>query len=428
MVRSALAGSRIRERRSSLGMRQVDLARAAGISASYLNLIEHNKRRIGGKLLIDLAEALAVPTTALSEGAEETLVAALGEAGRGDGAGNAEIAEIDQFVGRFPGWAGLVAEQYRHISVLEDRVQSLSDRIAHDPFLSENLHDILSTVTAIRSTSSILAKTPDIEEEWQKRFQGNIFDDSARLSETAQSLVSYFDTLSREESAAIAPTAALDGFMHARGYFVDELETGTAPDELAQALFGELPATAASARRRFSQYSHDAARLPLEHLAAAVKETGPDVQALCRSLDISPGCLFRRLAICAPRLGLEEMGVIEADMAGALIVIRPFTGFTVPNFGSACPLWPLFLAFAQPNQPVFRALRNRAGSTFHGYASAEPILRNSFSNAAGLKSTMLIRQADEASEDAVEIGSACRVCAKESCPSRREPSILGKGF
>jgi DNA-binding XRE family transcriptional regulator len=50
MERSAFAGSRIRERRVALGLRQAEVALRAGISGSYLNLIEHNRRRIGGKL------------------------------------------------------------------------------------------------------------------------------------------------------------------------------------------------------------------------------------------------------------------------------------------------------------------------------------------------------------------------------------------
>ncbi len=43
-----------------LGLQQADLARTVGISAAYLNLIEHNRRRIGGKLLIDIGRALGV--------------------------------------------------------------------------------------------------------------------------------------------------------------------------------------------------------------------------------------------------------------------------------------------------------------------------------------------------------------------------------
>jgi len=58
MERSAFAGSRIRERRVALGLRQAEVALRAGISGSYLNLIEHNRRRIGGKVLLNIAAAL----------------------------------------------------------------------------------------------------------------------------------------------------------------------------------------------------------------------------------------------------------------------------------------------------------------------------------------------------------------------------------
>ena len=44
-------GQRIRKRRQQLALSQSRLAERVGISASYLNLIEHNKRSIAGKLL-----------------------------------------------------------------------------------------------------------------------------------------------------------------------------------------------------------------------------------------------------------------------------------------------------------------------------------------------------------------------------------------
>ncbi|MEM6666746.1 MAG: helix-turn-helix transcriptional regulator, partial [Pseudomonadota bacterium] len=65
MVRPALTGTRIRARRLDVGLRQAALARACGVSPSYLNLIEHNRRRIGGKLLNLIAETLEIDAAAL---------------------------------------------------------------------------------------------------------------------------------------------------------------------------------------------------------------------------------------------------------------------------------------------------------------------------------------------------------------------------
>ena len=105
MARDALTGSRIRERRSIAGFRQAELARHVGISASYLNLIEHNRRRIGGKLLVDIAQALGVEPSMLTEGAEAALIASLREAAEDMNTVVAETDKADEFARRFPGWA-----------------------------------------------------------------------------------------------------------------------------------------------------------------------------------------------------------------------------------------------------------------------------------------------------------------------------------
>ena len=61
MPLSALTGTRLRERRLALGLKQAELAQRVGVSASYLNLIEHNRRRISEDLLARLALALGQP-------------------------------------------------------------------------------------------------------------------------------------------------------------------------------------------------------------------------------------------------------------------------------------------------------------------------------------------------------------------------------
>jgi transcriptional regulator with XRE-family HTH domain len=64
------AGAQIRARRQARGLGQGALARQVGISPSYLNLIEHDRRRIGGKLLVALAAALDADPADLTPGGE----------------------------------------------------------------------------------------------------------------------------------------------------------------------------------------------------------------------------------------------------------------------------------------------------------------------------------------------------------------------
>ena len=195
MSRSALTGTRIRERRLALKRPQTEIARAAGISAAYLNLIEYNRRRVGAELLARIALALGVPASALDEDSESGIVIALREAAAAhadsgptpaDPAGDPvvlpEADRIEEFVSRFPGWAASLAERQLRVGALERRVEALSERLTHDPFLSSALHEVLSVVTSIRSTAAILAEGDAIPADVQTRFHRNIHDDSLRLS------------------------------------------------------------------------------------------------------------------------------------------------------------------------------------------------------------------------------------------------------
>ncbi len=75
----ALIGRTIRRLRSERGLTQQALAARLGISASYLNLIEHDQRAVTASLLIKLGETLRVDLAALSGTEERQLEASLRE-------------------------------------------------------------------------------------------------------------------------------------------------------------------------------------------------------------------------------------------------------------------------------------------------------------------------------------------------------------
>ena len=73
-------GNRIRERRRALGL-QPDRPREdrRNLSASYLNLIEHNRRSVGQKHLAAIARTLDLPVDAFDGRAEVALAQNLRE-------------------------------------------------------------------------------------------------------------------------------------------------------------------------------------------------------------------------------------------------------------------------------------------------------------------------------------------------------------
>ena len=72
-------GRSVRRLRNERRLSQQALATRLGISASYLNLIEHDQRAVSGTLLIKLAETFHVDLAALSGSQERRLEVALRE-------------------------------------------------------------------------------------------------------------------------------------------------------------------------------------------------------------------------------------------------------------------------------------------------------------------------------------------------------------
>src|ERR1700753_867854 len=73
-------GAKVRALRRREGLTQVQLAEQLGISASYLNLIEANRRPLPSNLLIKLAQQFGVEVGAFASDDDSRLVADLTEA------------------------------------------------------------------------------------------------------------------------------------------------------------------------------------------------------------------------------------------------------------------------------------------------------------------------------------------------------------
>jgi hypothetical protein len=430
MPRDTLTGSRIRERRVLRGMKQADLARKAGISASYLNLIEHNRRRIGGKLLLSIAEILRVEPAALTEGAGAALISSLREAAADMPQVSAELDRVDEFAGRFPGWAQLLADSRTRVAQLERSLETLNDRMTHDPHLAASLHEMLSTVTAIRSAASILAEPGEVDAEWQARFHRNIYEDSARLAETSRGLVTYLEADESSPLETGAPQEELDAALEKAGHTVPELEAGADLDAALAKLGRGLSGPARGLLRGWlDRYASDAEALPLDRLRPAVEEHGPDPAALSAALGADPARIMRRLAAMPPEDLPTPVGLAICDSSGVLTYRKPLPDFPMPRFGAACPLWPLYRALSRPHVilagPVMQV--GRSGAVLWADALATPQAGPAVNADPLYQAQMLVRPLPQGTEPPAtlpQLGVACRVCPRESCEGRREPSIL----
>lgn len=410
-----LIGTRIRERRLSLGRRQTEVARRAEISAAYLNLIEHNRRPVGDALLTRLAEALEIDATKLASDREEALLGTLREAAARAGDQPVELDQITEFAARFPGWAAVTARATRRADALERRLIALSDRMTRDPYLLTTLHEVQSAVTALRSTATILAETPEIESEWRDRFHANLDSDSQRLSRTAQSLVAYLDSF-EDEAVPMSPQEEVEAWIAAGQ--PDPVEATELASDAAQVMARDL--LAAQAR--------DRSALPDAALAAAVNaagETGDDPALIAARLGRPLDLVLRRLGMLRPG-PWAQAGLIVCDGSGATPFRHAAPGFELPRPGEGCALWPLFEALAQPQLPVARLIETAGGRRFAAWAVAERLLPMGFGGPVLSRAQMLIRPAPtQDPRPALGVGPACRICPRVGCAARHEPSILG---
>lgn len=435
MARTVLAGTRIRDIRTAKRIKQVELAQACDISPSYLNLIEHNRRRIGGALLLRIAAALKVEASSVSEGAEAGLAVALEAAADAAPGVGAEAERLEELASRFPGWARMVAHQYAEVRRLEQVVERMGDRLTHDPHLSASMHSVLTSVTAIRSASAILASGEKVEPEWQARFHRNIYEDSQRLANATETLVSYLDAETGEGIVdGTLPQEDVDLWLAGRNWHFEELEEN--PDTEIDAIVskGAMLRSNASrdlARRYLSQYAADTRAIRFGDLIQA-NELGISPGQMAQEFGVSLPVVFRRLASLdggAGASGPTTYGLVGSDASGTLIYRKSLPGFDLPRYSGACPLWPLFQSLQRPMVPLSAQLLlsgRHDMRRFLATAVSEVSHPAGYDGPAATTAWMLFAAVQEESPaiPSYRVGTTCRVCAEHDCTLRREGSVF----
>ena len=433
MLDRSMVGTRIRQRRITSGIKQAELAKQAGISASYLNLIEHNRRRIGGRTLIQIAQVLDVDPSLLSEGAGAHLLASLKEAAAGLDKGEAELDRLEEFAGRFPGWADLLVELSQRGTALEQTVKALSERLAHDPQLAEALHEVISTVTSIRSTAAILAETQELEPEWQMRFHRNINEDGQRLADGAEALMRYLEAAPDTGGDIRSPQDEVHAYLEANAFHFSQLE-GWGADPRVDALVeaSEVLKTSSAqhmTRAILRQYVEDARALPLDDVRGLVAEHGIRPDVIARTSGQPLASVFRRLAMLPEDIA-GPVGMVVIDGAGALLLRKTILGFGIPRSGAGCSLWPIYEAASHHGRPV-RYVLQQGDLKLEAQAVSETMRAADFDNPALTRAYMLLVPAKGGLPETPaprEVGVTCQICPLTHCAARREPSILSSGL
>jgi predicted transcriptional regulator len=459
-VPKTIVGTRIRERRRALGITQVELSRRIGISASYLNLIERNKRGIAGPLLRRTAAALELGLDDLDGAAERRLVETLAEIAHAPdlAALGAKAESAGELIGSHPGWARALAALARSERAAASEAQALADRLTHDPFLGEAVHGMLTHIAAVRSAAEIMTDYPDLPPDRRARFLAIVHDEARALTDVGEALAAYFDKAG-ETRRTLTPVDEVEALFEARENRFEEIEAAAAAAgglaggggaEAARALAEERLGSAiaaviarqpevetaparARARQALLDYAAAAILAPLPAFAPRAAALGYDLEALAAEFALDAEAVCRRLlALSGP--GVPRFGYFRVNAAGTLIERRGLAGLVAPRYAAACPLWVLYRAQQAPET----VLRQRAlfpnGERFVFLARARRTGPPGFGRPRHYLTDMLaLSEADarltvyapDPGAPVEEVGPACRLCPRLACPHRVEDPLAG---
>jgi hypothetical protein len=230
-----LSGRRVRRLREGLELTQVEMARRLGLSASYLNLIEHGQRPLTARLQAHLCETLDVDPADLSDEEETQLAADLAEV-LSDSLFASRVvsrAEIREAVGATPEIGRAMLALYRAYRSARDEIGDLGEALRNREVLAGINYELRTLLTSIRSFSEILRDNPDLDLAQRQRFLGIIITDSQRLLPLVGGLLNGHAGEPAADGGRPASEDVADLFQANAGYFA-ELEE--AAEEIRRAV------------------------------------------------------------------------------------------------------------------------------------------------------------------------------------------------
>ena len=436
-------GRTVRRLRTERRLSQQALANRLGISASYLNLIEHEQRAVSGALLIKLAEIFRLDLAALSGVEEQRLEIALREAFTDPllGAEAVPETEIAALAGSAPGAARAVLALYRAwrvaredaggIALPSGRRILLPNEEARDFFDARANHFPMLEEAA----EAIVAACGGAAGERSQALAGRLrhghglavsiepLDNMLRRFEPSPPRLALADSLPRESRAfQMAFQLAL-------------LEA----NEAVEAVLGEAPPSSPEAamliRIGLLNYVAGAIRMPYMPYLETVRTLRHDMEAVATRFGVSFEQACHRLStLQRPGARGVPFFFVRVDPAGNVSKRFSAAGFPFARYGGSCPRWVVHTAFAQPGSVQVQVAELPDGTAYLCFARTvtrpaarwgEPRPTHVVAMGCGVAEAGELAYADGLDLDGakVGIGLSCRLCDRTGCRSRAFPPL-----
>ncbi len=453
----ARLGGKVRALRRREGLTQARLAQKLGISASYLNLIEHDKRPLSAAVLIKLAQVFDIDLRTFAGDDDARLTADLMEVLSDPMFEDQALSnqEVKDMVGSSPAMARAVLGLYEAYRGAADRARVLASQLADgDPaegalrrpdLPSEEVHDLIQDHQN---------HFPDLEAGAEALLR------EARLdpNELSNGLIRYVEEVLRVDVRIVRASAEaravrrydpdhkvlfLSEVLRPRSrifqlaHQIALITQARTLDKLTRDPVLTSDASRALARVALANYFAGAIIMPYDRVLQAAVENRYDVELLGHRFRVGWEQVCHRLTTLR-RPGSEGVPfhLIRIDLAGNISKHFSASGVRFPRFSGLCPKWAVHAAFLTPDLVRTQVSQMPDGTAYFSVARTirkgergfhSPDIVQAIELGCPIEHAAELVYADGVNLDkaqaAIPIGVSCRLCERMDCEQRAVPSL-----
>jgi len=450
-------GGKIRRLRRQRRISQADLAAALAISPSYLNLIEHNRRKITVTLLFKFAGYFGIEAGELAQSDDSQLLGDLMELFGDDIFADCDLTNLDirdlAFSNPLAARAVLrLFDKYRQATTVQASAHQASagqaaasndkpqekNKYHHatdaiSDFIQENANHFAELESAAERVRADIDNASDSFELGLRTYLSNVFGLTWRLASLPRGIARRVSSDARilEISDILPPETAMFSIAHHLGLLAAQSQI---EDIIAQSSLAEDDAPAL-ARNVLASYFAAALIMPYGPFLKACEQYRYDIERIARHFGASFEQVCHRMTTMQRR-GAQGMPLhlIRTDIAGNISKRFSLSGIHIPRHSGACPRWNVYSAFLQPGRINVQLSQMPDGEIY--FCIARSFEKGGYRHSAQRRYFSLgigchISQAKRLiysdgidlgnSAQIVPIGVGCRICPRMQCEQRAHP-------
>jgi predicted transcriptional regulator/transcriptional regulator with XRE-family HTH domain len=448
MSNIGVLGAKVRVLRRSRKMTQVQLAEMLGISASYLNLIEHDKRPLSAALLIKLSETFDVDVRSFAKDEDQQLRSDLMEIFAdpifdGIGLTNADVRDL---LAHAPTIGHAVKKLFgHHQNLSQAQVNVRSADVSGGPslpseevtdFLHQNMNYFPSLETAAehlwsdgpldrndiyRGLVQLLQRVYGVQ---VRIVEMSTMDGAVRRYVPQRRLLMLSEVL--EPTSRNFQLAQQIGFMS---------HSQTIDDIVTKERF-QSKASLALARIALANYFAGALLMPYQSFLEAAKTVRYDIDLLRHRFRTSFEQVCHRLTnMRRPGATGIPFHFVRVDIAGNISKRYSASGMQFARFSGACSRWNVFAAFLTPGMgrvqlsqmpdgPRFFSVARTLTKSIGAYGSPHTVHAIEMGCDVRYASDLVYADGIALGDTSAStpIGTTCRLCTRMDCEQRAMPS------